>query len=93
LNLALTQLSVEDSGRYSVAVENSAFTDSRESTIIVKTPRIVPKGMKRHSIQAITPTAQYKSGKTKHRQASDYVMRKREQPQMITLASALRSLI
>ena len=36
------------------AVENNVFTDSRESAIIVKTPRIVPKGMKRHSIQAIT---------------------------------------
>ena len=34
--------------------ENNALTDSRESTIIVKTPRIVPKGRKRHSIQAIT---------------------------------------
>src|SRR5207249_9612463 len=34
--------------------ENNAFTDSRESAIIVKTPRIVPKGMKRHSTHAIT---------------------------------------
>ena len=34
--------------------ENNALTDSRESTIIVKTPRIVPKGRKRHSMQAIT---------------------------------------
>src|SRR6266540_4416413 len=38
----------------SAAVKNSAFTDSRERTIIVKTPRIVPKGIKRHSMQAIT---------------------------------------
>jgi hypothetical protein len=50
----LTQLSAEDSERYSGAVENNAFIDSRESAIIVKTPRIVPKGMKRHSTQAIT---------------------------------------
>jgi hypothetical protein len=32
---------------------NNAFTDSRESTMIVNTPRIVPKGMKRHSTHAI----------------------------------------
>ena len=36
------------------AVANNAFTDSRESVTIVKTPRIVPNGIKRHSTQAIT---------------------------------------
>jgi hypothetical protein len=35
------------------AIENNVFTDSRERTIIVNTPRIVPKGMKRHSMHAI----------------------------------------
>ena len=33
---------------------NSSFTDSRKSATIVKTLRIVPNGMKRHSMQAIT---------------------------------------
>lgn len=37
-----------------VAVENNPLTDSRERTTIVNTPRIVPKGMKTHSMQAIT---------------------------------------
>ena len=37
-----------------VVVENNPRTDSRESTTTVNTPRIVPKGMKRHSTQAIT---------------------------------------
>ena len=41
-----------------IAVENSAFTDSRESTIMVKTPRIVPKGINMHSMQATTNTNQ-----------------------------------
>jgi len=36
------------------AAENNAFTDSRESAINVKTPRIVPKGTKRHSMRAMT---------------------------------------
>src|SRR5207249_9645969 len=36
------------------AVANNAFTDSRESATIVKTPRIVPNGIKRHSTHAIT---------------------------------------
>src|SRR4029077_8477593 len=36
------------------AVKNKVLTDSRESATIVNTPRIVPKGMKRHSIQATT---------------------------------------
>jgi hypothetical protein len=48
------QLSAEDSGLYSGDAENNVFTDSRESAIIVKTPRIVPNGMKRHSTHAIT---------------------------------------
>jgi hypothetical protein len=34
--------------------ENNVFTDSRESTMIVNTPRIVPNGTKRHSIQPTT---------------------------------------
>ncbi len=33
---------------------NNAFTDSRERTTIVNTPRIVPNGMKRHSMHAMT---------------------------------------
>jgi hypothetical protein len=33
---------------------NNPLTDSRERTTIVNTPRIVPKGMKRHSMQAMT---------------------------------------
>jgi hypothetical protein len=37
-----------------VAAENNPLTDSRESATIVKTPRIVPNGTKRHSMQAIT---------------------------------------
>ncbi|PYI59522.1 MAG: hypothetical protein DMC60_10125 [Verrucomicrobia bacterium] len=35
-------------------VENNALADSRDSATIVNTPRIVPKGMKRHSMQATT---------------------------------------
>src|SRR5438477_424619 len=34
--------------------ENNVITDSRESTIIVNTPRIVPNGTKMHSIHATT---------------------------------------
>src|SRR5262249_11034852 len=34
--------------------ENNAFTDSRESTTIVNTPRTVPNGTKKHWMQAIT---------------------------------------
>jgi hypothetical protein len=36
------------------AAEKSAFTDSRERAMNVRTPRIVPKGTKRHSMQAVT---------------------------------------
>jgi hypothetical protein len=36
------------------AVENNSLTDSRERTMIVNTPRIVPKGIKMHSMQATT---------------------------------------
>jgi hypothetical protein len=36
------------------AAANNPFTGSLNSAIIVKIPRIIPKGMKRHSIQAIT---------------------------------------
>jgi hypothetical protein len=38
----------------STGIENSVFTDWRESTIIVNTPRIVPNGTKMHSMQATT---------------------------------------
>ena len=41
-------------GAATVAPENSFLTDWRESTTIVNTPRMVPKGIKRHSMQAIT---------------------------------------
>jgi len=33
---------------------NSVFTDSLDKTRIVKTPRIVPNGMKMHSTHAVT---------------------------------------
>src|SRR5438067_5555469 len=38
----------------SAELENNVFTASRDSTIIVNTPRIVPNGTKMHSIQATT---------------------------------------
>ena len=45
----------KEKARYSsCGVENNFLTDSRESTTIVNTPSIVPKGTKRHSMQAIT---------------------------------------
>src|SRR5439155_12571275 len=48
---------------------NNSFTDSRDSAIIVKTPRIVPKGMKRHSIQAITSAKVQCLRRERHRPA------------------------
>src|SRR5438034_1190453 len=38
----------------SAALENNVFTDSRDSTMIVNTPRIVPNGTKMHSTHATT---------------------------------------
>jgi len=53
----LLEIQITDSaGAYTVAVENNPRTDSLESTTIVNTPRIVPKGIKRDSMQDITRT-------------------------------------
>jgi hypothetical protein len=51
--LVETQI-VVSTGACAFAGENNPRTDSRERTTTVNTPRIVPKGMKRHSMQAIT---------------------------------------
>src|SRR6266567_2448224 len=56
-------------GACAVAVENNPRTDSRESTTIVKTPRIVPNGMKRHSMQAITKANEYRLRSARDRPA------------------------
>src|SRR6266478_1368210 len=47
-------------------IENNALTDSRESATIVKTPRIVPKGMKKHSTQATTNTEEKALRRERH---------------------------
>src|SRR5207248_7006960 len=47
-------------------VENNALTDSRESATIVKSPRIVPKGMKKHSTQATTSTEEKALRRERH---------------------------
>ena len=39
--------------------EYSSLTDGRDKTMIVKIPRIVPNGMNKHRIQAITKENQY----------------------------------
>src|SRR4029453_19379059 len=62
-------------GAWTVADKNNPLTDSRERTMIVNTPRIVPKGMKRHSMQAIT-TANEKCLKS----ASDRRVIKKKMP-------------
>src|SRR5438067_964860 len=66
LHRLLLKKSKANSQHGGCAVANNAFTDSRESATIVKTPRIVPKGMKRHSMQATTSTEEKALRRERH---------------------------
>src|SRR5947208_15076998 len=69
LHRLLLKKSKANSQHGGCAVANNAFTDSRESATIVKTPRIVPNGMKRHSRHAMTSANVKNLRRDRHRQA------------------------